>query len=149
MTRKKKAEEQKVEDYRHDDAKRKNIPPAGLAARGRTPKVAQQTYFYNPHLPPVLRFDGSGKADRFPELLEKARQRALTGDEVQLLAEALRNHEPWLEWTGKREKGSFQVDPVALHIHERISAQAIIKVAAREDVQRKLFVDPQLFFFRY
>ena len=132
MARKKKAKGQKVEDYRHEDAKRKNIPPAGLAARGRTPKVEERKYFYNPHLPPVLRFDDSGKADRFLELLETARQRALTGDEVQLLAEALKNHEPWLEWTGKREKESFQVDPVALHIHERISAQAIIKVAARK-----------------
>ncbi|MCK4487990.1 MAG: hypothetical protein KAU38_14685, partial [Desulfobacterales bacterium] len=144
MARKKKGKNPQVEDYRHEDAKRKNIPPAGLAARGRTPKVAEQKYFYNPHLPPVLRFDDSGKADSFPELLETARQRALTGDEVQLLAEALRNQEPWLEWTGKREKESFQVDPVALHIHERISAQAIIKVAAREDVQRNLFADPQL-----
>lgn len=59
MARKKKGKEPKVEDYRHDDAKRKNIPPAGLAARGRTPKVAEQTFFYNPHLPPVLRFDDS------------------------------------------------------------------------------------------
>jgi len=144
MARKKKGNQAKVEDYRHEDAKRKNIPPAGLAARGRTPKVAEQKYFYNPHLPPVLRFDASGKADRYPELLEIARQRPLTGDEVQLLAEALRNHEPWLEWSGKREKKYFEVDPVALHIHERISAQAIIKVAAREDVQRNLFADPQL-----
>jgi len=39
-----------------------------------------------------------------------------------------------LEWAGKREARSFAVDPVALHIHERVSAQAILKVAAREDV---------------
>src|SRR6185503_14635291 len=37
----------------------------------------------------------------------------------------------------------FAVDPVALHIHERVSAQAILRVAAREDVQRDLFADPQ------
>ena len=42
MARKKKAKESKVEDYRHQDAKRKNIPPAGLAARGRTPEMAEQ-----------------------------------------------------------------------------------------------------------
>ena len=42
MARKKKANEAKVEDYRQGDAKRKNIPPAGLAARGRTPKVSEQ-----------------------------------------------------------------------------------------------------------
>ena len=42
MARKKKAKNPQVEDYRHGDAKRKNIPPAGLAARGRTPKMAEQ-----------------------------------------------------------------------------------------------------------
>lgn len=42
MAQKKKAKEPKVEDYRHEDAKRKNIPPAGLAARGRTPEMAEQ-----------------------------------------------------------------------------------------------------------
>ena len=47
MARKKKAKEQRIEDYRHEDAKRKNIPSAGLAVRGRTFKVSEQTYFYN------------------------------------------------------------------------------------------------------
>ena len=44
---------------------------------------------------------------------------------------------------GKREKKGFEVDPVALHIHERVSAQAHLKVAARGSVQRALFADPQ------
>ena len=34
--------------------------------------------------------------------------------------------------------------PVALHIHERVSTQAILKIAARKDVTRDLFADPQL-----
>lgn len=63
--------------------------------------------------------------------------------EAWALAEALRVHEPWVEWAGKREARSFAVDPVALHIHERVSAQAILKVAAREDVNRSLFADPE------
>jgi len=67
----------------------------------------------------------------------------LTEAEACALAEALRVHEPWLEWAGKRESKSFAVDPVALHIHERVSAQAILKVAAREDVNRSLFADPE------
>ena len=41
MARKKKAKEPKVEDYRNEDAKRKNIPPAGLATRSRIPEVAE------------------------------------------------------------------------------------------------------------
>lgn len=32
---------------------------------------------------------------------------------------------------------------MALHIHERISTQAILRTAARQDVQRDLFADPQ------
>ena len=50
-----------------------------------------------------------------------------------------------MEWAGKRESQAkgFAVDPVALHIHERISAQAILKVAARQDVERSLFGDPE------
>ena len=132
-----------VVDYRHD-TKRKNIPPAGLAAQGKIHEAPRIRYEYNPHLPPVLRFDGTGESDRLPELLEAARTRALTAEEARLLAEALKNCEPWLEWAGKREKKSFEVEPVALHIHERIAAQAILKVAARQDVQRDLFADPQL-----
>ena len=72
MARKKKGKNTQVDDYKHEDAKRKNIPPAGLAAHGRTPEVGEQTYFYNPHLPPVLRFDDPGKANRASEFLEAA-----------------------------------------------------------------------------
>jgi adenine-specific DNA-methyltransferase len=114
-------------DFRHKAAKRKNNPPAKIAAEGTVPVIPRAHYAYNPHLPPVLRFDQRGTPDALPALL----------------AEALRSHEPWLEWTTKREKKSFEVDPVALHIHERVSAQAILKVAARQDVTRDLFADPE------
>lgn len=62
---------------------------------------------------------------------------------MQELAGLVGNREPRLEWTGKREAKEFVVDPVALHIHERISAQAILKTLAREDVEKDLFRDPQ------
>jgi adenine-specific DNA-methyltransferase len=130
-------------DYRHDEAKRKNNPPAKIAAEGAVPPMPKIEYAYSPRLPPVLRFDPTGAPDKLPELLEQARTRSLTEDELRLLAQALRKEEPWLEWAGKRELPSFAVDPVALHIHERVSAQAILRVAAREDVQRELFADPQ------
>ena len=131
-----------VGDYRYEN-KRKNNPPAKIAAEGRIPPAPRLTYTYSPRLDPRLRFDGTGTADRLPALLEAARERALTEEEARLLAEALRAHEPWLEWAGKREASGFEVDPVALNIHERVSAQAIIKAAARQDVTRDLFADPQ------
>lgn len=125
-------------------AKRKNLPPAGIEAQGRLQEAPRLRYEYNPHLPPVLRSaTEAAEADKLPELLATARQRALTDEEARTLADALRRHEPWLEWSGKREKPWFEVEPVALHMHERISTQAILRVLAREDVERDLFADPQ------
>ena len=144
MPRKKRTTQQKdVQDYRHDTATRKNNPPAGIAAQGKLQETPKQKYAYNPHLPPNLRSDPNGDADKLPELLQIAQQRPLNTEEAKTLADALRHHSPWLEWAGKQETKSFSVDPVALHIHERVSAKAILKVAERQNVQRELFADPQ------
>ena len=130
-------------------AKRKNIPPAGLEAQGVVRETPTVRYDYNPHLPPALRSaPDATDEDRLPELLAAARQRALSEDEAALLAAALRRHEPWLEWSGKRERPWFEVDPVALHMHERVSTQAILRVLKRQDAQRDLFADPQLDYAR-
>ena len=133
-----------IDDYRHNEATRPNNPPAAMAAEGRTPPAPRTIYAYSPRLDPVLRFDPSGRADALPALLEKATREKLTVEEAAVLAEALRRHEPWLEWAGKRETPGFAVDPVALHIHERVSTQAILRAAARQDVTRDLFADPKL-----
>ena len=55
----------RIADYRYDDSKRKNIPPAGLAAQGKVAESNRIEYAYNPHLPPILRFDDTdtGQAD--------------------------------------------------------------------------------------
>ena len=144
MARRKRTTQQKdIQDYRHDTATRKNNPPAGIAAQGKIRETPKQEYAYNPHLPPNLRSDPNGDADKLPELLQKAQQGPLSADEAKTLADALRHHSPWLEWAGKQETKSFTVDPVALHIHERVSAKAILKVAERQNVQRELFADPQ------
>jgi adenine-specific DNA-methyltransferase len=132
-----------VAEYRHGEATRTNNPPAKIAAEGTVPVMGKIRYEYNPRLSPVLRFDPTGGPDALPELLQEAQQRKLTADETRLLAEALRNQEPWLEWANKREKRHFEVDPVALHIHERVSPQAILRIAARQDVERSLFADPE------
>lgn len=132
-----------VVDYRHKTSKRLNIPPAGLEARGEIVREKRIQWAYNPHLAPALRFDGTGRADEISELIAAAGKRRLEPEEMKRLQEAFRNHEPWLEWAGKREQLWCVADPVALHIHERISTQAILKVARREDIQRDLFADPE------
>ena len=52
--------------------------------------------------------------------------------------------DPQLVWAGKAEHTSFEVDTVSLHIHERVSTEAIMRAVRREEVQRTLFADPQL-----
>lgn len=128
-------------DYRHA-GKRKNIPPAKMERQGTVPKAERAKYHYNPHLPPELRFDPTGGPDRLPALIAAAQKRPLTEAEAKSLAEALKNQQPWLEWAGKKEehdRGTLSVNPVALHLHERISAKAIVRAAMRQDVERSLF----------
>ena len=125
-------------------ARRKNIPPAGLEAQGMVRDEPPVWLRYNAHLPPVLRSAPDGDAaDRLQELLAAVRQRALTEDEAAALDAAVRQHQPWLEWSGKRETPAFEVDPVPLHMHERVATEAILQVLTRQDVNRNLFADPQ------
>jgi adenine-specific DNA-methyltransferase len=134
-------------DYRHDQT-RKNLPSAAMAGEGQIPKAKRQQYAYSPHLDPVLRFDPTGRADKVRGIVEKAcAGKPLTADEQEILRAVGANWEqPWLEWANKQEehaRGHFSVDPVALHIHERISAQAILRTAQRQDAERSLFADPE------
>ena len=138
-----------VTSYRHSEATRKNIPPAGLAAQSTVQETHPHRLSYDPHLSPVLRFDSTDESDQLmlhvQDILEKAKTCTLTPEETQLLSDALlRSRQPWLEWAGKREKRWFEVDPVALHIHERVSANAILKAAQRQDIEHDLFADPRL-----
>lgn len=77
MARAKKTDAKKLNtaDYRHEGAKRKNAPPASIAAEGTIPYVAKVRYEYSPHLPPVLRFDSSGSPDKLPDLIAEAGHR--------------------------------------------------------------------------
>jgi adenine-specific DNA-methyltransferase len=128
-----------VTDFRYPTEQRKDIPPAGVGIQGRIQEEARIRYDYDPHRPPVLRFNE--EISRHKALLEKATKTSLTHEEAAELAALLESPQPWLEWAGKRENPAFEVDPVALHIHERVSAQAILKAVRREDTQRDLFGD--------
>jgi adenine-specific DNA-methyltransferase len=64
----------KTDAYRHTGDKRKNIPPAKIAAEGEIPQVRKARYHYSPHLSPELRFDPTGKADRVMEARRKVDQ---------------------------------------------------------------------------
>ena len=131
-----------ITQHEHADAKRKNLPPAGSPPGDRVAEEPKVKFAYDPHRTPVLRFNEA--VARCRELLEKATRTQLTKDEAAELAAHLESEQPWLEWAGKREQPHFEVEPVALHLHERVSAQAILRAVRREDVQRDFFAEPKL-----
>lgn len=52
--------------------------------------------------------------------------------------------DPQLVWAGKAEHTSFDVDAVSVHVHERLSSEAIVRTLRKEPPQLALFGDPQL-----
>lgn len=51
---------------------------------------------------------------------------------------------PELWWAGKDHDDQLEVEAPSIHIHERLSAEAILKVAQKEEPQLGLFGDPEL-----
>jgi adenine-specific DNA-methyltransferase len=86
-----------VGDYRHDEARRKNNPPAGIAPTYEVRERHTTSYSYDPHL------------------------------------------DPQLQWAGKAEHTSFELDVISLHIHERISTRAILGAVKKPEPQLSLF----------
>jgi adenine-specific DNA-methyltransferase len=128
--------------HRHADATRKNLPPAGGDAQQEVGQEEKIQYAFDPHRSPELRFNG--QIGRLKDLLVKATQEKLSTEEAAEFAKLIESEKPWLEWAGKRENPNFSVDPVALHIHERVSAEAILRAIRREDIQRDMFLSDQL-----
>jgi len=52
--------------------------------------------------------------------------------------------DPQLVWSGKGERTSFDVDAVSIHVHERLSTEAIIRGLKKEPPQLALFAEPDL-----
>lgn len=137
-----------ITTHTHSSAERLNIPEA-TEAKAKVPKDKKPTYRYSPHLSPKLQFDHSGAWDKVHVLIEKAISgEKLTAEEAEVLrASTQHGRQPWLEWAAKQEKesrGSFNVDDVILHVHERISAKAILAAAQRTEEPQDLFARPKL-----
>jgi adenine-specific DNA-methyltransferase len=117
-----------VLSYRHAD-RRKNNPEVGLVNEESDPYQPKKTWAYNPHLDPVLNFD-SARAE-----LENQVADALTSGDAAAMRAALeeiqRRGAPYLQWAGKAERTSFEVDTVSLHVHERIDPMSILSAVRK------------------
>ena len=139
-------EDSKILSYRHDD-KRKNNPQVGLVNEANDPEQPKTTWRYDPHIDPALAFD-VGRAQ-----VEKLIDDALASDDEARMRAALeelkRAGSPYLNWAGKAERTSFDIDTVSLHVHERIDPMSILAAVSKriKDVKagRKGSFQPGLF----
>ncbi|WP_411833166.1 site-specific DNA-methyltransferase [Pseudoxanthomonas mexicana] len=114
--------------YQHAD-KRRNNPDVGVVTPETDPDQPKTTWAYDPHIDPALQFD-IGRAQ-----IEKLIDDALASGDEAVMREALeqlrRQAEPYLNWTGKAERTSFDVDTVSLHVHERIDPASVLAVVRK------------------
>ncbi len=117
-----------VLSYRHADT-RKNNPEVGMVRPENDPDEGTTRWCYDPHIDPALQFD-FGRAQ-----VEKLIDDALaSGDPATMraaLEELKRYSAPYLNWTGKAERLSFEVETVSLHVHERIDPASILSAVRK------------------
>jgi len=93
------------------------------------PDERKTSYAYDPHIDPALQFDSSRSA--IEALIDDALG---SGDESSMraaLEELKRLQSPYLNWTGKAERTSFEIDTVSLHVHERIDPATILSAVRK------------------
>lgn len=130
--------------YGHDE-KRANNPEVGLVTPDSDHDESKTTYVYDPHIDPALQFDSSRA--QVEQVIDDA---LAAGNEAKLrtaLEKIKSMQQPYLNWAGKAERTSFEVDTVSLHVHERIDPRTIIETAAkgrdqRPDAQMDIFASP-------
>jgi len=160
-----------AESYAHYEAQSPMRPDVGTQPQFRKRKPPA-TYRYDSSLSPALNWDGQNPGRELGEWLLSVIERAAalpaphafdraqefkTADgtvvaAVTTLHEAVgllrRLGRPFLDWTGKAVRLSFDVPTLPLFIHERLSTKAIVQTLTghrrdRQQTMFELFGDPQ------
>ena len=158
-----------TETYRHPTSESLMRPEVGTQTQFRK-KKPPVTYHYDSSLSPSLQWDGQNSVRELGEWLLSIIEKALTlpsphefkkpqefkssdgriiltvinlNDAVEQLK---RISKPFLNWSGKAERLSFDVPTLPLFVHERLSTKAIVEtlVGHKKDKQLdlELFGDP-------
>jgi len=144
-------------------AKRRNNPEVGLVTPDTDPEAGKTAWAFDPHLAPELHFDSQAVREKFEALVaefgavsarledmaEQAKEQEIE-DENLLLIDYLRAESkrlevalsslrklqaPFLAWTGKAERTSFEVDTVSLHVHEKIDPARVVQTLRSEEAK--------------
>ena len=123
-------------------------PEVGTQAQFKK-KKPPKTYHYDSSLSPELIWDAKNPAREQGEALIKQILDAEKLEEAKAAASNLKAlSKPFLNWTGKGERLSFDVPTLPLFIHERLSTKAIIETLAGHKTDKQLnmydlYGDPQ------
>lgn len=154
----------RTEVYQYDE-KAVLRPEAGTQVQFKKRKEPKR-YRYDDSLTPALDWDETNRARELgewlltqvdeaaslpsPHLFDEAR--AFGDVEVTGLSDAIaelkRISQPFLNWSGKAERLSFDVPTLPLFVHERLSTKAILETLKaherNQQMELQLFGDPQL-----
>jgi len=136
-----------VDSYGYPEAELATRPDIGTQARFRKKKPAK-TYKYDSSISPALDWDGQNPArERGEELIRTILDSVSLAAAKSAAAELQGLSQPFLDWSGKAERLSFDVPTLPLFVHERLSTRAILETLKRHkrDQQESfdLFGDPQ------
>ncbi len=137
-----------AKNYNHADSENPMRPEVGTepAFKKRKPPV---TYRYDSSLSPALDWDENPAREEAEALIARILE-AGSLEEAKAAANKLRKmSQPFLNWTGKADRSSFEVPTLPLFVHERLSTRAIIetlkthKKGGDQLTLFNLFNDPQ------
>ena len=137
-----------AESYKHPEAKSLMRPDVGTQAQFKK-KKPPKTYRYDSSLSPALDWDGQNPVREQGEALIRQVLEAGKLEDAKAAAAKLKAlSKPFLNWSGKAERLSFDVPTLPLFVHERLSTKAIVETLGghKRDKQQsmfELFGDPQ------
>jgi adenine-specific DNA-methyltransferase len=137
----------RADSYTHPEAQLATRPDVGTQAGFRKKKPARN-YKYDSSLSPALDWDGQNPArERGEKLIADILAADSLGAAKAAAAELENLSRPFLDWSGKAERLSFDVPTLPLFVHERLSTQAILETLKRhrrdEQEMLDLFGDPR------
>lgn len=135
--------------YRHSEANSPLRPEVGTQSHFPKKKLkAPKNYRYDSSIAPSLEWDTNPAREQTEALIAEILQ-ADSLEKAQAAALKLKvMSQPFLNWTGKAERMSFEVPTLPLFIHERLSTKAIIETVkghkkGGDQLSLELFGDPQ------
>ena len=124
-------EKKEIDQYDHREASRANNPPVGLVTPETDRDAGKKTYAYDPHIDPSFQFDPH--RSQIERIIDDGIAAETIEEAKSALSELKKCQAPYLDWAGKAEHTSFDLQTVSLHVHERIDPRTIIEAVRKKN----------------